>query len=92
VDEPWPSLAELASLRCPVRCYFGDRSPFRTSADVARAAFGSSAVRVLEGGHGLHVDAKVALGNELERFLSSEGAESASCSGGFDLAIGAGHG
>lgn len=69
LDHPWPTLAELASIQCPVAAYFGDRSPFRNSAALAEAAFGRNAVHRLAGGHGLHVDAKADLAQRLDEFL-----------------------
>lgn len=53
--------AQLARLRCPVRCLYGDRSSLLSDGERLARAIPGASLRVLPGGHYLHVDAPRAL-------------------------------
>ena len=60
---------ELAGLRVPLLCLYGDRSACLPAGERLARTVPGARLRVLPGGHYLHLDARGALVDEIERFL-----------------------
>lgn len=67
--EPDFTAAELALLRCPTLCVYGDRSTCLPGGERLAAALPTATLRVLSGGHYLHLDARAALTAAIEEHL-----------------------
>jgi pimeloyl-ACP methyl ester carboxylesterase len=63
--EPDVGDAELARLRCPVLCAYGERSPCRSVGERLAQVVPDARLAVLAGGHYLHLDAPAALTDRL---------------------------
>jgi pimeloyl-ACP methyl ester carboxylesterase len=67
--EPDLDDAELAGVRCPTLCIYGDRSSCAPAGDRLARVIPGARLLVLPGGHYLHLDARAPLTSALERFL-----------------------
>jgi pimeloyl-ACP methyl ester carboxylesterase len=67
--EPDVTDDELAGLRCPVLCAYGDRSACRPAGARLARALPNARLVVLPGGHYLHLDARAALTATIEAHL-----------------------
>lgn len=67
--EPDFTDAELARLACPLLCAYGDRSACLPAGERLARVVPDSELRVLPGGHYLHLDARAALVDALEGYL-----------------------